>query len=93
MQAAEGDTDTVKVSLMFFARARELAGCSEASLAVPSGADTAALPRLILVAYPRLAAVLPSCMLSLNLDYVDAERPTALKGGDEVAVICPVSGG
>ena len=90
---AAGEGDTLNVSVMFFARARELVGCSEGNLAVPAGTNSTALPRLILAAYPKLATVLPSCMLSLNLSYLDAEQPTALKAGDEVGVICPVSGG
>ncbi len=90
---AAGEKNTLNVSVMFFARARELVGCSEGNLAVPAGANSAALPQLILAAYPKLATVLPSCMLSLNLIYLDAKKPTALKAGDEVGVICPVSGG
>mmetsp|Transcript_10954 Transcript_10954/g.32830 ORF Transcript_10954/g.32830 Transcript_10954/m.32830 type:complete len:93 (-) Transcript_10954:475-753(-) len=85
--------NTLAVSIVFFARARELAGCSEAMLQVPAGSNTTSLPQLILTAYPQLKTVLPSCMLSLNLDYVDQEHPQLLKAGDEVGIICPVSGG
>lgn len=81
------------VKVLFFARARELAGCSEATLSVPRGAATSALPALLLQAYPKLDQVLSSCLLSLNLDYVDADAPRPLQAGDEIGVIPPISGG
>jgi len=83
----------MEVKVLLFARARELAGCSEATLSVPQGSDTAALRALLLAAYPKLDQVLGSCLLSLNLDYIDADAPRPLQAGDEVGVIPPISGG
>ena len=81
------------VKVMFFARSRELAGCSEAVVSVPEGTDTAGLQAALLQQYPNLAQVFGSCLLSLNLEYVDAEEPRPLKAGDEVGIIPPISGG
>lgn len=83
----------MEVKVLFFARARELTGCSEAALSVPVGSETSALPQLLAAAYPALQQVLGSCLLSLNLEYVDADAPRSLKPGDEVGVIPPISGG
>lgn len=81
------------LKVLFFARARELAGCSAAVLSVPDGSDTSALPQLLAAAYPQLQQVLGSCLLSVNLMYVDEQAPKPLQPGDEVGVIPPISGG
>lgn len=78
---------------MFFARARELAGCSDAELNVPAGTTTTSVRSCIVESFPELEAILPTCLLSVNLDYSNPESPAALKGGDEIGVISPVSGG
>lgn len=48
----------MRLTVLFFARARELAGASEAQLEVPAGADTDALTLQLLWEYPSLAEVL-----------------------------------
>lgn len=81
------------IRVLFFARAKELVGCSETTLSVPSGTDTSALPRLLAAAHPQLEPVLTTCLLSVNLQYVDEQAPRLLQPGDEVGVIPPISGG
>jgi molybdopterin synthase catalytic subunit len=60
----------VRVRVLFFARAREVAGVSEAELSLPDGAGTAALEAALVAAHPGLASVLESCVLAVNQEYV-----------------------
>lgn len=89
----ETDNADINVRLMFFARARELAGCSDAEMNVPAGTTTATVRLSIVEKFPELKAILPTCLISVNLDYSDPEKPVALRRGDEIGVISPVSGG
>lgn len=38
-------------------------------------------------------AVLGTCMVTVNLEYIDLEEEMEIKAGDEVAIIPPVSSG
>jgi molybdopterin converting factor subunit 1 len=82
----------MRVRVLFFARAREVAGLSAAELHLDAGASTENLLQLLTAQYPGLDSVLRSCVLALNQEYLQG-GPQALKDGDEVAVIPPLSGG
>lgn len=78
---------TVKVLL--FASARRLAGAAELSFEAPAGARAEDV-----LEDPRLAALAPhraSLRLAVNEEFVAGGH--ALKDGDVVAVLPPVSGG
>jgi molybdopterin converting factor subunit 1 len=76
----------VQIRVRLFAGLRERAGASEVELELPEGALVAdALTRM-----RELTDGLPVVM-AVNREYADAG--TALHGGDEVALIPPVSGG
>lgn len=81
------------ITVLFFARGRELSGISEAHIDVHNTPDTAHLIKHLLSTYPRLAEIMASTVLSLNQEYLDPDRVVLLKDGDEVGVIPPVSGG
>ncbi|PSC76565.1 Molybdopterin synthase sulfur carrier subunit [Micractinium conductrix] len=81
------------VRVLFFARSRELAGTSEATLALEAGSTTAALLPRLMEQYPWLAELGGSFVLSLNQEYLAPGEEQVLKAGDEVAVIPPISGG
>lgn len=91
--ASANEDARIILDVKFFARARELAGCSGAQLAAPHGTTSVTLRPVIIQHYPQLKALLPDCLLSVNLDYADPASPLVLKSGDEVGIICPVSGG
>jgi sulfur-carrier protein len=77
------------VALRLFAAAREAAGVGHDTL---SGATVAEVLAAAERRYgPAFSAVLPSCRIWLNGDTAAADD--ALRDGDEVAVLPPVSGG
>lgn len=79
--------------MLFFARSRELTGTAEAAVRLPAGATTAGLLAHLLEAYPALAEIQDAFVFSLNQEYLAPGQEEALKDGDEVAVIPPISGG
>ena len=86
-------------TVLFFARARELAQTSEETFEVPADCTLADLITLVGAKFPALlkapAPLLENCAFSLNQNYVleDAFATTLVRSGDEVALIPPVSGG
>ena len=82
----------MQIRLLFFARARELAGVGETQLAVPSGSSAASVLQTILKTWPALEEVASRCVLAINQEYME-DSSVVLKDGDEVAMLPPVSGG
>ena len=79
----------MRVRVLLFAAARRWAGTAELSVECPAGARAADVFR-----EPRLAALLPhrrTLRLAVNEEFVADGH--ALKDGDAVAVLPPVSGG
>jgi molybdopterin converting factor subunit 1 len=95
--AAATAPETVEVRVLFFARARELAGVTAATVRVPPNTTPrAALTDVLLPQYPALVPLAPHCALAVNLEYASADPAApapALRDGDELAVIPPISGG
>lgn len=82
----------VKVKLLFFAQARELAGKSADSLIVPESITCCNLLKTIVERYS-LEKIENSIVLSVNEQLYHVEDNLSLKEDDEVAVIPPLSGG
>jgi molybdopterin synthase catalytic subunit len=83
----------MRVRVLYFARSREVAGGAEEALDLPPGATTASLLADLSSRHAGLASVLASCVLAVNHEYVEAGEAVALKDGDEIAIIPPLSGG
>ena len=81
----------MRISVLFFASARELAGCSELALDVPAGCTAAAALELLLERFPALAPLCSSLQVAVNQRYAPPDTPLA--EGDELALIPPISGG
>jgi MoaE-MoaD fusion protein len=81
----------MRVRILFFGILKDLAGKSSDSLEMPDGSSV----REVLSHYssqtPRLQPSLASIAVAVNQEYAGPE--TALKSGDEVALLPPVSGG
>ena len=86
----------VDVTILFFARAREITAQSSQRITISdTDATIAAVRAALLVAHPALASVLPTAVFALNQNYVavDDEGTTAVRASDEIAIVPPISGG
>ena len=86
--------DRVTVTLLLFAKARELLAASSVTLAVP--ASVTRVPDLvshIVSVHPVLKRLGGTFVLAHNETYLDHESEVVLRPGDELAVIPPISGG
>jgi molybdopterin converting factor subunit 1 len=81
----------VEVGVRYFAMIREIVGRPSERRHVPENATVGALFDALVAEHPRLERVRPVTMLMVNQSYVGADH--ALRDGDEVALIPPVSGG
>jgi molybdopterin converting factor subunit 1 len=81
----------MKVNVKLFAGARELAGCSEIDVELPSDADVGQLRRALTASAPQLAPLAQRSMISVNSQY--ANDASSVHESDEIALIPPVSGG
>ncbi len=81
----------MRVRVLFFGMLKDLAGTASDRLELADGATIADLLKHYEGRIPRLKDSLPSLAVAVNQEY--AERLTALKPDDEVALLPPVSGG
>jgi molybdopterin synthase sulfur carrier subunit len=81
----------VLVTVRLFARLREIAGGPEVRLEVPDGAYVRDAWAALSARHPELGAYERSISCAVNEDY--ARMTAALRDGDEVAFLPPVSGG
>ena len=84
---------TIRVRVLLFAYCREVCGIDETFVELKVGATTADAVQVVLGRFPGLGRILPSVVLTVNLNYIDAGSVISLKEGDEVALIPPISGG
>ncbi|MBZ5666117.1 MAG: molybdenum cofactor biosynthesis protein MoaE [Acidobacteriia bacterium] len=81
----------MKVGVLFFGMLKEVVGRSAETVELPEGARV----REVLLYYareaPRFEAMVPSLAISVNQEYSGTDR--ALREGDEVGLLPPVSGG
>ena len=84
--------DGVKVKILFFARAREIAGCRESQLTLPACLNSHAL-KDHLVRHFKLEIIKDTFILAINEVFVEDEKSLLLKDRDEIAIIPPLSGG
>jgi molybdopterin converting factor subunit 1 len=81
----------MKVTVLYFASCRDIAGTSEETLELQPGSKAKDLLDKLVEAHPDLRGIEPNLAISVNQEYADREAP--LSDGDEVALIPPVSGG
>jgi molybdopterin synthase sulfur carrier subunit len=91
MAAVEPTADHFK--LLYFAAASSYTQKTSEFLPLPM--TVSELPDKLEERYPGIKQkILSSCALTINLEYIDLdEASTAIKIGDEVAIIPPVSSG
>ena len=81
----------MRVSVLLFARLREIAGRNEFSLDVPDGATIQSVWKAVAQAHPELAPFAASVSCARNDDF--ARMTTRVAAGDAIAFLPPVSGG
>jgi len=88
--AGEGE-----VSVVFFAKSRELVGQSVAKLVVTTGQPIHlnTVKTLLKTTFPPLEKLGDAFILARNEEYIDSDASVMFAVGDELAVIPPISGG
>jgi molybdopterin converting factor subunit 1 len=79
------------VTVRLFARLRELAGTGELIRDLPAGATVETVWQHLVHDFPAMAPYQPSLSCAVNAEY--ARFRTAVRDGDEIAFLPPVSGG
>ena len=86
----------VKVRVLFFAKAREIAETSRATLSLPNvELSVSDIVEKLEELFPQLSILRGSFILALNEEYLDGDGDLRvnLSEDDELAVIPPISGG
>ena len=83
----------MKVTILYFAVSREAVGKSQDDVELADDCTSHSLLQLLTATYPRLESVMKSCVFAINQEYVPLSENMALKDGDEIAIIPPLSGG
>jgi molybdopterin converting factor subunit 1 len=81
----------MRVTVLFFAQARELAGCASAELTLPDGSRLADALAVLARDHPALESLWPH--LGVAVSGKLARPDTLLAEGAELALLPPVSGG
>jgi molybdopterin converting factor subunit 1 len=81
----------MRVTVRLFARLRDLAGSAELVRDVPAPATVQTIWKALVADFPALAQYERSMSVAVNADY--SRMTAAVKEGDEVAFLPPVSGG
>ena len=81
----------LRVAVRLFAGYRERAGVAQVELELPQGATVGDLASEMVRRYPPMTREASRLVVAVNQEY--QEHDHVLSGGDEVALIPPVSGG
>lgn len=102
-EGTSGKKDRSKIQILFFAAARDAAGKSSVTIAMPSGSSPVLVGDLSKLIQEqgsvkdgeKLSSIIMRSKWSIDQSMIDDEEVSTfkLKGGEEVAIIPPVSGG
>jgi len=81
----------VHVTVLLFARLRELAGASELARDVPDGSTALDVWNGLAREFPEFAGYTQAISVAVNEEY--ARLNASLRDGDDIAFLPPVSGG
>jgi molybdopterin synthase sulfur carrier subunit len=93
-----GDAHPPAITVLYFAAASTATGRTSETITLPTSDPIlrlSALGTLLVARYPnaRLEDILKMSRWSVDAEMVDDPETVLLRGGEEVAIICPVSGG
>jgi molybdopterin converting factor subunit 1 len=83
--------DPTRVTVHFFAIARERVGQSEVKIDLPPNATVIDLRRALFNRWPDLGTIWSAAMIAVDEEYAPNDAP--ITTGSQLAVIPPVSGG
>ena len=84
----------VSITILFFAKSRELVKKEQDQLLVRSPISYSELKQLIIKAHPELTPIQNSFFLALNQGYISEDLVSLeLNSADTIAIIPPISGG
>lgn len=81
----------MKITLILFASAREIAGREKVEVELKEGARIGDCKEALLKMFPAIKKIIDKCSYAVNMDIKGED--SLLNEGDEVAVLPPVSGG
>lgn len=83
------------ITVLYFAAALSATGTTHEDVVIPERLKLSHLSDLLVSLHPNtnLDKILKSSQWSVDLEMVDDPSNIVLHGGEEVGVICPVSGG
>ncbi|MFN8547571.1 MAG: MoaD/ThiS family protein [Candidatus Eisenbacteria bacterium] len=81
----------MRVTVLLFSQMRIQAERDAVELELPEGAHLERALSAFYARHPELRSFAPSCLVAVGLEYAPADL--ALKDGDEISIIPPVSGG
>ncbi len=81
----------MEIQVLYFASLKDRVGRGEERVSVPDGTDLQSLAQLLVERHAPLAGALGHVRFAVNREF--AAPDTRLRGGDEVALIPPMSGG
>lgn len=87
------DENKIDVTILLFAKARELIGQTDLKLRVNSAISAHTLIQQLIQTFPKLSDLADCSLLSVNHDFVDRDALLSLTERDEIAFIPPISGG
>lgn len=93
---SESDFQPREITVLYFAAASTATNLTSENIPIPDGRfHLSALGDLLQSRHPNsnLGKVLKGSQWSVDCEMVDDPDAIELKGGEEIAVICPVSGG
>ncbi|EJD06408.1 uncharacterized protein FOMMEDRAFT_75654 [Fomitiporia mediterranea MF3/22] len=100
VQTSPSSRSTRKITVLYFAAALTATGVQSETIDLPSSDNEATFPLsklgdLLVQRHlgTNLDAILQTSQWSIDAEMVDDTESVMLRGGEEVAVICPVSGG
>jgi len=85
-----------EITVLYFAAASTATGLTEESIVLPAPRyPLSSLGSLLVSLHPDVGLdhILQSSQWSVDAEMVESAAEVTLKGGEEVAIICPVSGG
>lgn len=94
MEHVNNDTnEQVEVTVLFFAKSRELVEKPSAQIFLPKLLTGRDLVANIINSFPSLSDIQDSVVIAVNQNYIEQDSEIGFQGGEEVAVIPPISGG